>query len=115
MYLRSALRLGYRRDASPLIFPAAGSSRPPLQSTIRGLATLQIAIHGEGPCASEAEREEPRDVQQVGLITGLTKVRARRVVGHKLDRAEPVRKMDGEDRSQQHHDHRHGSDGHTGT
>ena len=81
MYLRSALRLGYRRDASPLIFPAAGSSCPPLQSTIRGLASLQVAIHRKGPCASDAERKEPSDVQQVGLIAGLTEMRPSGVNG----------------------------------
>ena len=47
-------------------------------------------------------------------MAGLAEVRARRVVGHELDRAEPVGKMDGEDRNQKHHDHRHSSDGHKG-
>ena len=77
-------------------------------------AALQIAIQRERPCASDAEREEARDIEQVGLITGLAKMRARRVVGHELDRAEPVRKMDGKDRNQQHDNHRHRGERHKG-
>src|ERR1700733_7697330 len=60
-------------------------------------ASLQIAIHRKGSCAPDAERKEPRDVQQVRLIAGRAEVCARRVVGHELDRAESVGKMDGED------------------
>ena len=62
-------------------------------------ASLQIAIHRRGACDAERAGRSAR----------------RRVVGCELDRAAPVGKMDGKDRNQKHHDHRHSSDGRKGT
>ncbi|RSU68630.1 hypothetical protein BRX37_24675 [Sphingomonas sp. S-NIH.Pt3_0716] len=39
-------------------------------------------------------------------------MRTARVIGHQLDRAEAVRQVDGEDRDQQHHYHRHRDERH---
>ena len=74
-------------------------------------ARLQMAIHRQGARASNAKRKESRNIKQVRFISGLAEVRARRIVGHELDRAEPVGKMNGENRDQEHNDHRRRSEG----
>src|SRR4029077_17130197 len=49
---------------------------------LEGPVVLQPAISREKPRTSDAERKEARDIEQVGLIARLAKMRARRVVGH---------------------------------
>jgi hypothetical protein len=51
--------------------------------------------------AANAEGKQARNVEQIGLITGLAEVGANYVVGHKLNGAKPVGKMDRKDRDEQ--------------
>jgi hypothetical protein len=63
---------------------------------------------GPGPPTQSASKPA------IGLITGLAKVGASGVVGHELDGAEPVGKMDHKDRGEEYDDHGRRSEGHEG-
>ena len=75
---------------------------------------MQISIQRERTGAANAERKQARNVEQIGLITGLAKVGASCVVGHELDGAKPVGKMDRKDRDEEYDDHGRRSEGHEG-
>ena len=71
---------------------------------------IQIAIHRERTGTAETESKQARNIEQISLITGLAKVGAGRIVGHELDGAKPVGKMDRDDRDEEYDDHWHRSE-----
>ena len=75
-------------------------------------ACAHITIERERPAAAEAKREQSGEIEQVGLVAWLSKMRARPVVGDELDRAESVGQVDGENCNEQHDDHGHRGERH---
>ena len=94
-----------RPGSAPTVHAVEHGGRFRLRAPISTPARVDITIQRQRPCASEAQRQQSGEIKEVRLIAGLPEMRAGPVVGEKLDGAESVGEMDGEDRDKKHHDH----------
>src|SRR5882672_3334861 len=70
-------------------------------------ALLDQTIDGQRPGTTQYKRRKTGEIQKVGFISGLSKLRTRSRHRHQLDRAEAVRQMHGKYRYQQDRSHRY--------